>query len=255
MKSAMICLALALAMPAAAQILPVKFSSGPQRVALLELFTSEGCSSCPPADAWLNQLTNSAGLWRHFAPVAFHVDYWNSLGWRDPWSSKVFSERQQEYARLWRSENVYTPCFVLDGREWHNPFELRRAPSAPGGTPGLLDLESTNGESWSVSFAPAPATTEDFEVHAALLTGNLESKVKAGENRGRTLAHNFVAVELVHCRLITSNGVARGDLNLNTTRPASEENLAVTAWVTRAGDLEPLQAVGGWLRVKPSSEK
>jgi len=61
-------------------------------------------------------------LWKDFVPVAFHVDYWNNLGWTDVWSDARFSERQRAYAQHWRSENIYTPEFVLNGREWHNWF-------------------------------------------------------------------------------------------------------------------------------------
>src|SRR6059036_3501 len=90
------------------------FEVGPQRAQLLELYTSEGCSSCPPAEAWLSKLKDAPGLWRDFVPIAFHVDYWDSLGWKDPFAIKAYSERQRDYAASWRSRSVYTPGFVLD---------------------------------------------------------------------------------------------------------------------------------------------
>src|SRR6202020_1540486 len=74
------------------------FQSGPQRVALLEVYTSEGCSSCPPAESWLSELKGSQGLWNEFVPVAFHVDYWNNLGWKDRFSDKQYTERKKSYA-------------------------------------------------------------------------------------------------------------------------------------------------------------
>ena len=74
------------AMRAEAQTAAIQFHSAPKRTALLELYTSEGCSSCPPAEAWLSRLEYSPRLWRDFVPVAFHVDYWNYLGWKDNWS-------------------------------------------------------------------------------------------------------------------------------------------------------------------------
>ncbi|MBA3608983.1 MAG: DUF1223 domain-containing protein [Chthoniobacterales bacterium] len=98
----------------------VALESGPMRTHLLELFTSEGCSSCPPAEAWLSKLKDDPGLWRDFVPLAFHVDYWDRLGWRDPFASKIWTARQYEYSARWKSSNVYTPGFVLDGREWRN---------------------------------------------------------------------------------------------------------------------------------------
>ena len=92
--------------------------TGPQRVHLIELFTSQGCSSCPPAEVWLSKLKSEPGLWKNFVPLAFHVDYWDYLGWRDPWATKEFSDRQRNYAEAWRRDSVYTPGFVLNGREW-----------------------------------------------------------------------------------------------------------------------------------------
>src|SRR5438477_9939189 len=71
------------------------FESGPARVHLLELFTSEGCSSCPPAEAWMTKLKDNPGLWHDFVPIAFHVDYWDHLGWRDRFAAKEWTARQQ----------------------------------------------------------------------------------------------------------------------------------------------------------------
>src|SRR5687768_10063986 len=76
----------------------IQFQSGPNRTALLELYTSEGCSSCPPAEAWLSRVKSDARLWKEFVPVAFHVDYWDYLGWRDPFGMANYSERQRAYA-------------------------------------------------------------------------------------------------------------------------------------------------------------
>ena len=103
-----------------AQTASITFQSSEAQTALLELYTSEGCSSCPPAESWLSRLKESPGLWKDFVPLAFHVDYWDYLGWRDPWAAREFSERQRAYAQGWRSENVYTPGFVLNGKEWRD---------------------------------------------------------------------------------------------------------------------------------------
>src|SRR5262245_15218825 len=97
---------------------PVTFQSPDRQTALLELYTSEGCSSCPSAETWLSRLKDSPGLWKDYVPVALHVDYWDYLGWRDRWGSKAFSDRQRTYAQLWQSDSIYTPGFVLNGKEW-----------------------------------------------------------------------------------------------------------------------------------------
>src|SRR5579862_6783150 len=91
----------------AAHAAPIQFQSSERQVALVELYTSEGCSSCPPAEAWLSRLKDKPGLWSEFVPVAFHVEYWDALGWRDKWSSKDYSERQRDYAASWGSDNIY----------------------------------------------------------------------------------------------------------------------------------------------------
>src|SRR5580700_10527630 len=96
-----------------AQAAPIQFQSAEAQTALVELYTSEGCSSCPPSESWLSRLKEKPGLWNEFVPVAFHVDYWDYLGWRDKWSNKQFSDRQRAYAGVWASENIYTPEFVL----------------------------------------------------------------------------------------------------------------------------------------------
>ena len=228
------------------------FRSEAKQVSLLELYTSEGCNSCPPAELWLNRLKDSPGLWKEFAPVAFHVDYWNSLGWRDPWSSAEYSERQRSYSQKWGNDTIYTPEFVLNGAEWRNWSGWRGAPSGTPQDPGVLEVTTTNRIQWSVVFHPEGGTGAgaggNLEVHAALMAGGLNSVVKAGENRGRNLPHEFAVVRLVSNRLIPSDGVARGTFVLDTKGHAVEKELSVTVWVTRAGEMTPIQATGGWLK-------
>src|SRR5471030_956735 len=159
---------------------PQRFASGPARVSLVELYTSEGCSSCPPADKWLGTLRDDAGLWKTFVPVAFHVDYWNQLGWPDRFSSKANTQREYAYAGAWGSGNVYTPCFVRDGAEWHANGEKL---SAVGGAPAGALTAGYDGAVLRAEFAPAaPHAGDKFEIHAALLGGGIVSKVTAGEN-------------------------------------------------------------------------
>jgi hypothetical protein len=114
----------------------VVFESKPVRAHLIELYTSEGCSSCPPAEEWMSGLKNQPRLWQDIVPVAFHVDYWDRLGWRDPFASKLWTERQGEYSARWKTESVYTPAFVLDGKEWH----YGKLPEAGAETPGVLKV-------------------------------------------------------------------------------------------------------------------
>src|SRR6266513_2772180 len=97
-----------------------QFQSDATQTSLLELYTSEGCSSCPPAEAWLSRLKESPKIWKNFVPVAFHVDYWDRLGWKDSFATAEWTKRQRLYAANWNAQSVYTPAFVLNGREWQN---------------------------------------------------------------------------------------------------------------------------------------
>jgi hypothetical protein len=93
---------------------------------IIELFTSQGCSSCPPADRLLKRLAGDPRV----IPLSFHVDYWNYIGWTDPFSSKRWSERQQGYARAFRSNRIYTPQLVVSGRTGASGSR-RPSPSSP----------------------------------------------------------------------------------------------------------------------------
>lgn len=99
---------------------PFVIESPPERVALLELYTSEGCSSCPPADRWLSELKTNNELWTRVVPVAFHVDYWDYLGWPDRFAAASFSNRQREYALQGAVSTVYTPGLIYNGSEWRD---------------------------------------------------------------------------------------------------------------------------------------
>ena len=235
------------AIPTGAQSNVIQFQSAPERTALLELYTSEGCSGCPPAEAWLSGLQDSPRLWKDFAPVAFHVDYWNYLGWKDAWSDAEFSERQRSYAQLWHSENIYTPELVLNGQEWHNWFTGKNGPKSDGERAGILTITATAMNRWQASFVPEKPADAPYEIHAALLAGGIVSDVKAGENKGRRLNHDFAVVNLLQIGMTTSNGVAKGKFILNPPSDSTGKTQALTVWITRAGQLEPLQATGGWL--------
>lgn len=222
-----------LAVPLAAT--PRQFTSGETRTRLIELYSSEGCSSCPRAEAWLGGLRDAPGLWRDFVPVAFHVVYWDHLGWRDRFASKAFTARQYAYSGRWGHDTVYTPCFVLDGAEWRNPS----VPPPSAEKAGVLSVEYVTGGGCRVHFTGRG----DHEVHAAVLGGGLMSPVRAGENEGRTLRHDFVVLGLKSGPLV--DGAAELALPDATDKTARRHALAV--WVTRRGDPRPVQATGGWL--------
>jgi hypothetical protein len=246
MNTKFICL-LALMACAVARATPVVFQSAEQRTPLLELYTSEACSSCPPAEDWLSSLKSKPGLWTGFVPVAFHVDYWNHLGWRDRWSDEQFTERQQNYARQWSAADVYTPEFVLNGREWSNWSGWRGAPAASTTKAGVLRASSEDGRHWRADFVPAETAAADYEVTAALLVSEVSSDVDGGENAGRHLTHDFAALSLMTRPLTSGTNGYQGTFIIDPQPKGINGRLALAVWVTRAGQLEPLQATGGWL--------
>jgi hypothetical protein len=229
---------------APAQPAKVVFQSSENKTSLLELYTSEGCSSCPPAEAWLSRQKDADGLWKEFVPVAFHVDYWDDLGWRDRWATKLFSDRQRAHARAWGSGNIYTPEFVLNGQEWRG-WTGRKPVTRSETKAGVLTVSLMESNRWQVSFAPA-ISGGSYEVHAALLACGLSSDVKAGENSGRRLTHDFVVLTLVNERLEQRDKMFQGAFTVAPNRKPSGGRPALSVWVTRTGQLESLQATGGW---------
>ena len=236
------------AVTASAQSQSTVFKSAATQTDLLELFTSEGCSSCPPAETWLSSLKTSPRLWKDFVPVVFHVDYWDRLGWRDPWSSKAFSDRQRAYAGSWGNTSIYTPGFVLNGEEWRAWSGLKARLKSPRPRAGMLEVVSADLNRWQVTFIPLVPSQQVYEAHAALLASGLTSEVKAGENRGRHLEHDFVVTALVKSPLWTDRDAARGQVVLNKPARGQAGQLGLAVWVTRARGMEALQAAGGWLR-------
>lgn len=247
MKPLLISVFVALLANSSVQAGLIHFQSPDKQVSLLELYTSEGCSSCPRAEAWLAGQVKSPRLWRDFVPVAFHVDYWNYLGWKDQWSDAGYSLRQQQYAQAWHRENIYTPCFVVNGKEWGSNFLGRSLPKPAARSVGILAVQSTDTNHWELTFAPTDAPQGNYEIHAALLGGGIQSAIKAGENAGRTLRHEFVALDLLQIGARTEKDIVRGKFIINSAAPA-EKTLALAVWITKAGEMEPLQATGGWIK-------
>ncbi len=235
-------LAAALSLTAVHADEPVRFESGAQQTRLLELYTSEGCSSCPPAERWYTQLRDDAGLWESFVPLAFHVTYWNYLGWRDEFSDATYDQRQRRNAAR-AGSGVYTPGVFLDGTEYRQWRGRRAAPGAQASSvTGKLSVEVVDGRI-DVRFAP-PATHQKLRVEVALLASGLTSRVRAGENKGRVLTHDFVVTDLSRASLARDGDAWTTTIDLPSTKDVARPALAV--WVVDAQGA-PLQATGGWL--------
>ena len=235
-----------------ANALPAQtFQSGPDTTALIELYTSEGCSSCPPADRWLSALKTDKGLWTRFVPVAFHITYWDDLGWPDPYAKPAFTQRQRGYAAAWNALSVYTPEFIYQGQEWR-PGN----PPPPVGPPGVLLVQRSADGGGKVSFKPsANSAAQHYDASVAVLGADVSVKVGAGENGGRTLAHDFVALHISSVRLTRNDdGTFTGVFKAPPENLPKASRHALAAWVSPSEDLAPLQATGGWLDQAPAAK-
>lgn len=216
------------------------FSSGETQVDLLELYTSEGCSSCPPAEAWFSKLLENPDLWRGIVPVVFHVDYWNDLGWKDPYSSPENSQRQRRYQSEGGVHSVYTPGFVINGNEWRGWFSGQALPDSAEPA-GVLTAELANDQ-MRVTYRSEQHTDEALELHVALLGFDLTTNVARGENRGKDLTHQFVVLNQVTS--LSHDNTWSLSVPEN---PVAANRLALAVWITRPNTQRPLQATGGWL--------
>lgn len=216
------------------------------RVNLLELYTSEGCSSCPPADNWLSKLTQHPGLWTSVVPVAFHVDYWNYIGWQDRFSSPEYSSRQRRYARSNHLKTVYTPGFMLNGEEWRSFFGLRKLSVDSEEKVGQLNLKINNMEMAAEFLPVSNIKDKSLVLNVAVLGFDIKTNVKAGENRNRELTHNFTVLGYKTIPLYKNDhgyDVVTELPDIIETAP----KMAISAWINKENDMTPIQAVGGWL--------
>ncbi len=209
---------------------------------LIELFTSEGCSSCPPADVLLGQLDR-------FQPVptadlivlSEHVDYWDDIGWKDPYSSRQFSLRQSDYARRFRLDGPYTPQMVVDGNTQLIGSDEHEALRAIGNAAKVVKLPvglssphlaGTNMLALHITVGPAlpPAKPTPAEVLVALADDNDQSSVRHGENAGRVLKHVAVVRALTPVGTTDGSGALSKDVSVNTGN-ANLQNLRIVAIV------------------------
>lgn len=225
------------------------FTSPPTHVQLIELFTSQGCSSCPPAEDWLSDWQQDEGLWSRVIPVAFHVDYWNRLGWTDPFSDHRYTRRQQRYGSNWGRPAVYTPGFVVDGQEWRGWFERAPLPAGPD-TSGVLRL-AWDGQVAKITFQPSPETQRAMTTAVVLLGMGQRTAVATGENAGREMVGDFVALGWQETGLYLEDGAWHGAVAVD--QEIDGQVRAVAAWVTDRPQGAVLQATGGCLKPPASA--
>lgn len=213
-----------------------KKESGIKQVNLIELYTSEGCSSCPPAEKWLNSLYNQKDLFKTFIPVAFHVNYWDYLGHKDLLGSKDFADKQRAYASTWNTRTIYTPGFVLNGDEWKPLY--RSLPKKSSKNVGNLKVERTKKNEFKVNFEKEGK----YMLHVAFLNSDISTKVRRGENAGRNLKHFFVASDW---QMFPLNGKKDLDIKLKeeTKKKYKYKEQQTLFWVTKTDHPKPIQSL------------
>jgi hypothetical protein len=214
--------------------------SGPQRTPVIELYTSEGCSSCPPADQWLSALKGT----RSAVVQAFHVGYWDYIGWIDRFATPAHTQRQRELASANRLNSIYTPQLVRNGRDWPDwrntrPQQVGASTTSTSPAGAAINLQQGDGaDQFSARVTPGEGVTQ-WSAYWTVTEHGHNSRVKAGENRGELLQHDFVV------RQYTPVGRYQGAQTLGfvsipaTVAHARQINLVVQD--TKTG--EPLQAV------------
>lgn len=227
-------------------------------VALVELYTSQGCSSCPPADQWLSRL-RKAQPGAAVLPLSLHVNYWDYIGWKDPFAQQRFTDRQRVLSRLQGASGVYTPQVVLsagDYREWwdeksfaQDVAKINRQPAA-----ALIDIEAQDatvpGQLRVVGKAKT-AVTEPAELFLAVFENGISNHVARGENAGATLKHEHVVRQWIG-PIPIKDGQASVEETIKisaTTKPTANGTnpFGLAAFVqTKSGKV--LQAIGCDLR-------
>ena len=219
----------------------ILFESGIKQNTLVELYTSEGCSSCPPAEKYLNGFKNNNGLWKTLFPISFHVDYWDYIGWKDQYAQKEFGHRQSQYASLKRASTVYTPAFMVNGNSWRKGLFSNELPNS-NLVVGKL-IATIKGSSVLVKYTSEKKYTHSLKINVAILGMGLTSHIERGENAGRTAKHEFVVVGF--------DSAVSKDMEWNLQLPKLHYNkakkYALTIWVSEVDNPTPLQVVGGVL--------
>lgn len=217
----------------AAEAAACRAEAGAAAPLVVELYTSEGCSSCPPADRWLSGLKGQPGV----LALAFHVDYWDRLGWPDRFASRAATERQYRLAEVSRSAQVYTPQVVVDGADW------RRWPDLPArgqASPVKLTLER-EGQQVTARVAALEGDGRRLGGYWAVVEDGHASCVTGGENRGETLRHDHV---VRHYEPVADWRAAEARQWVLPVLPGVPEHpRRVVFVVTDATTLRPLQAL------------
>ncbi len=228
---------------------------------LVELFTSEGCSSCPPADAWLQQLDSSQPVpGARLIVLSEHVDYWDHDGWKDPFSSPALTDRQEAYGRAFGLASVYTPQIIVDGKSELQPNNsqqvdqvFRTATSTPTIPVGISSV-TTKGTGMVEAHLEIDGVTlkRDSDIYLALALDHAESQVLRGENGGKRLPYVAVVRTLKKVGRLQKGKKFDQDVEVKLDRDLDEANLRLVVFVQNSGPGEVLGAASEMLPARAS---
>lgn len=225
---------------------PAESASHARTAVLVELFTSEGCSSCPPADAFLQKLDAQPISGEEMIVLSEHVDYWNHIGWKDPYSSHFYSERQSAYARRLGLSDVYTPQIIVDGTSQFVGSDealadkaFAKALTKPKITMRLTSI-SISATDVLLAHLETGALQESFglhvaDVYVAVALNRAESQVAHGENAGRTLTHTAVVRSIVRVGSIRQGQAFAQDIQIKLDPGTDAHNLRLITFVQEPG--------------------
>ena len=179
--------------------------------------------------------------------MVFHVDYWDYLGWKDPFSKPEFTERQRAYAKFWGSKQVYTPMFVLNGLEWRH--HANKNLDEQQKSVGRLSVDvGEKKDHFRISFSPEAKLPVALRLHHAVLANDVETSVTAGENSGKILKHDFLVLQKGESQFPQKNGVFTTEIFLQKKfENPPGQNLFLVFWVTTKTNPVVIQALGGKL--------
>jgi hypothetical protein len=218
----------------------------------VELYTSEGCDSCPPADRWLSSLGAKGLVPGKVVPIALHVDYWDYIGWKDPYAKREFTLRQRLHASLKKARLVYTPQVLLQGQDFRGwsgagfEHEVARINARPAQASIALSMGEMRGNAVIVDVRAEVADAAqgaDAALYLASYENRLKSEVRAGENRGRTLAHDYVVFEWLGPLEFRGRKSLAERRELPLLPRAVAANSGVAAFVQNRASAEVLQAL------------
>ena len=245
-------IALAAIGPVRAADLACSAYTGPHTTALVELYTSEGCDTCPPADHWLSSLFSRGFRPDQVVPLSLHVDYWDYIGWKDPFGKSEFSARQRKLAAMRRPIIVYTPQVLLQGqdfRRWASDdftdevarINARAARARIALTIRAIEPHAIRAELSAMLFDPA--ARKNAAVYFAAYENRLANEVSAGENKGKRLEHDFVVREWIGPLAFGESLKLEDRRALPLLPGANTRNLGVAAFVQDRSTSEVLQAL------------